>query len=90
VVIRSPCPNRDEPEFTDPDVFDPVRTRTRTSPSARRALLPRRAVGAVGGRVALNILLDRFPDLHTDPAEAPVFIPSVNMTGVRKLPLLLG
>ncbi|MDX6239229.1 MAG: hypothetical protein QOG10_4044, partial [Kribbellaceae bacterium] len=42
------------------------------------------------GRVALNILLDRFPNLRTDPAEAPVFIPSPTMTGVRKLPLLLN
>jgi cytochrome P450 len=40
------------------------------------------------GRIALNILFDRYPTLRTDPARPPEFIPSPNITGVRKLPLL--
>jgi hypothetical protein len=40
--------------------------------------------------VALNILLDRFPTLRTDPQAPPEFRPSPNMTGVDKLPLLIS
>ena len=41
------------------------------------------------GRVALNLIMDRFPDLRTDPDAPPEFMPNPNMTGVRRLPLLL-
>ncbi|AJC56910.1 cytochrome P450-like enzyme [Streptomyces sp. 769] len=38
--------------------------------------------------MALNILLDRFPNLRSDPDRPPRFLPSLSMTGVRELPLL--
>jgi cytochrome P450 len=83
--------NRDVRQFTDPDVFDVSRD---PNPQLGFGRGIHFCVGAplarLEGRVALNILLDRFPNLRTDPAEAPVFIPSPNMTGVRKLPLLLN
>ena len=41
------------------------------------------------GRVALNILMDRFPGLRTDPDAPPQFQPNPAMTGVRTLPLLV-
>jgi cytochrome P450 len=41
------------------------------------------------GRVALNILMDRFPGLRTDPDSPPQFQPNPAMTGVRTLPLLV-
>jgi cytochrome P450 len=81
--------NRDPREFADPDVFDPSRT---PNPHLGFGRGIHFCVGAplarLEGRVALDILLDRFPHLRTDPDEPPRFIPSPNMTGVRKLPLL--
>jgi cytochrome P450 len=83
--------NRDVRQFTDPDVFDVSRD---PNPQIGFGRGIHFCVGAplarLEGRVALNILLDRFPNLRTDPAEAPVSIPSPNMTGVHKLPLLLN
>jgi hypothetical protein len=33
-------------------------------------------------RVAFNLLLDRFPDLHVDPAVPPTFMAAPDTTGV--------
>ncbi|MGH4026912.1 MAG: cytochrome P450, partial [Pseudonocardiaceae bacterium] len=82
--------NRDARQFTDPDTFDPTRD---PNPHLAFGRGIHFCLGAplarLEGRVALNILLDRFPELRTDPQQPPEFIPSPNMTGVRKLPLLL-
>ncbi|MGI8309455.1 cytochrome P450 [Saccharopolyspora hattusasensis] len=82
--------NRDPRQFTAPDVFDVGRD---PNPHIAFGRGIHFCLGAplarLEGRVALNILLDRFPNLRTDPAEGPEFIPSPNMTGVRKLPLLV-
>ncbi len=40
------------------------------------------------GKVALSILLERFPNLRVDPEKQPVFLPNPNLTGVHSLPLL--
>ncbi|MEV6866889.1 hypothetical protein AB0M44_38595 [Streptosporangium subroseum] len=40
------------------------------------------------GRVALNILLDRFNPLRTDPDDPVEFMPAPTMTGLRRLPLI--
>ncbi|MGP4018409.1 cytochrome P450 [Saccharopolyspora sp. 5N708] len=83
--------NRDARQFADPDVFDITRD---PNPQIGFGRGIHFCLGAplarLEGRVALNILLDRFPRLRTDPANAPEFIPSPSMTGVRKLPLLLN
>jgi len=42
------------------------------------------------GRVATNLLLDRYPGLRCDPQDPPVFLPTPNMTGARRLPLVLA
>lgn len=82
--------NRDPRQFTAPDAFDIGRD---PNPHIGFGRGIHFCLGAplarLEGRVALNILLDRFPNLRTDPAEGPEFIPSPNMTGVRKLPLLV-
>ncbi|QFU89022.1 cytochrome P450 [Amycolatopsis sp. YIM 10] len=82
--------NRDPAHFTDPGVFDVTREPNKQIAFGRGIHF---CIGAplarLEGRVALNILLDRFPGLRTDPDEAPEFIPAPTMTGVRKLPLLL-
>ncbi|WP_436764087.1 cytochrome P450 [Streptosporangium sp. V21-05] len=81
--------NRDPREFADPDVFDPSRTPNHHLGFGRGIHF---CIGAplarLEGKVALDILLDRFPHLRTDPDEPPRFIPSPSMTGVRRLPLL--
>ncbi|KAA5836028.1 cytochrome P450 [Saccharopolyspora hirsuta] len=82
--------NRDPRQFTDPDVFDITRD---PNPQIGFGRGIHFCLGAplarLEGRVALNILLERFPNLRTDPAEAPEFLPSPAMTGVKRLPLLL-
>ncbi|MFZ6182298.1 cytochrome P450 [Nannocystis pusilla] len=83
--------NRDERQFARPDEYDPTRD---PNPHVAFGRGIHFCLGAplarLEGRVALGILLDRFPHLRTDPDARPEFIPSPNMTGVRKLPLLLG
>jgi hypothetical protein len=82
--------NRDPRQFTDPDRFDPTRD---PNPHVAFGRGIHFCIGAplarLEGRTALNILLDRFPTLRTDPQAPPEFLPSPNMTGVRTLPLLL-
>jgi cytochrome P450 len=41
------------------------------------------------GKVATNLLLDRYPGLRCDPQDPPVFLPTPNLTGTQRLPLLL-
>jgi cytochrome P450 len=81
--------NRDPRQFPDPDVFDVTRD---PNPQLGFGRGIHFCLGAplarLEGRVAMNILLDRFPALRTDPEQPPVFIPSPNMTGVRSLPIL--
>ncbi|TDD56571.1 cytochrome P450 [Saccharopolyspora elongata] len=83
--------NRDPRQFTDPDAFD---VRRDPNPQIGFGRGIHFCLGAplarLEGRVALNIMLDRFPNLRTDPVGGPEFLPSPNMTGVSKLPLLLG
>ncbi|CAL99581.1 hypothetical protein A8924_0621 [Saccharopolyspora erythraea NRRL 2338] len=82
--------NRDPRQFADPDVFDVTRD---PNPQIAFGRGIHFCVGAplarLEGKVALNILLDRFPHLRTDPDEGPTFLPAPTTTGVRKLPLLL-
>ncbi|GAA2404583.1 cytochrome P450 [Streptomyces coeruleofuscus] len=81
--------NRDPKVFTDPHTFDPTRDPNPHMAFGRGAHF---CIGAplarLEGRVALNILLDRFPNLRSDPDSPPVFLPSLSMTGVKKLPLV--
>ncbi|MGY6658250.1 cytochrome P450 [Amycolatopsis sp. TRM77291] len=90
VAIWVAAANRDPRTFTDPGTFDPARAHNPHLAFGRGIHF---CIGAplarLEGKTALNILLDRFPDLRTDPAAPPSFIPSPNMTGVNKLQLLL-
>lgn len=82
--------NRDPRQFAEPNVFDVTRD---PNPQLGFGRGIHFCLGAplarLEGRVALNLLLDRFPRLRTDPEHAPRFLPSPNMTGVSELPLLL-
>lgn len=81
--------NRDPRQFPDPDAFDPHRD---PSPHLAFGRGIHFCLGAplarLEGRVALNILLDRFDRLRTDPEDPVQFIPTPTLTGVRRLPLL--
>lgn len=82
--------NRDTRTFADGDVYDSTRD---PNPHVAFGRGIHFCVGAplarLEGRVAMNILLDRLPTLRTIPDEPPVFVPSPNMTGVSRLPLLV-
>ncbi|MFD1147920.1 cytochrome P450 [Saccharothrix hoggarensis] len=81
--------NRDPRQFADPDAFDLSRD---PNPHLGFGRGVHFCLGAplarLEGRVALDILLDRFPRLRTDPDRPAAFLPSPNLTGVRTLPLL--
>lgn len=80
--------NRDPRQFPNPDVFDPTR---HPNPQLGFGRGVHFCLGAplarLEGKIALDLLLDRFPKLATDPSDPPEFQPNPNMTGVRKLPL---
>jgi cytochrome P450 len=90
VMVWVAAANRDPRQFTDPDSYLVERD---PNPHLAFGRGIHFCIGAplarLEGRTALNILLDRFPVLRTDPQSPPEFLPSPNMTGVRTLPLLL-
>lgn len=81
--------NRDPRRFADPDVFDLTRDANAHLGFGRGVHFCLGApLARLEGRLALDVLLDRFPRLRTDPDREPVFLPSPNFTGVQSLPLL--
>ncbi|MBA8827442.1 hypothetical protein FHX42_004838 [Saccharopolyspora lacisalsi] len=91
LMVWSAAANRDSRQFTAPDTFDITRD---PNPHIAFGRGIHFCIGAplarLEGRVAMNILLDRFPELRTDPDRPPEFQPSPYMTGVNKLPLVTG
>jgi cytochrome P450 len=89
VVLWTGSANRDERQFAHPDVFDPARD---PNPHLGFGRGVHFCLGAplarLEGRIAMNILLDRFPVLRTDPGNPPVFMQTAEMCGVRSLPVL--
>lgn len=91
IMVWIAAANRDERTFADPDTFVPAREPNPHLAFGRSAHFCLGApLARLEGRVALNLLLDRYPALRSDPGARPEFQPSPNMTGVRKLPLLAG
>lgn len=89
LMIWIAAANRDERRFTDPGVYRADRDPNPHLAFGRGAHFCLGApLARLEGRVALEILLDRYPTLCVDPDNPPSFIPSPNTTGVRALPLL--
>ncbi|MFE0024429.1 cytochrome P450 [Amycolatopsis sp. NPDC059021] len=90
VAVWLGAANRDERVFPDPHTFDPERD---PNPHVTFGRGVHFCIGAplarLEGRIALNILFDRYPALRLDPERPPVFHPSPDITGVRELPVVL-
>lgn len=90
VMIWLAAANRDPRQFPRPHSFDLDRD---PNPHLAFGRGTHFCLGAplarLEGRIALNLLLDRYPHLRCDPADPPVFFRTPRMTGTTKLPLLL-
>ncbi|WP_158895619.1 cytochrome P450 [Amycolatopsis anabasis] len=90
ISITLGAANRDERQFADPHTYD---IRRDPNPHLAFGRGIHFCLGAplarLEGRIAMNMLLDRFPHLRCDPAEPPEFLTIPNLTGPQKLPLLL-
>jgi cytochrome P450 len=90
VLVWLAAANRDPRAFDEPDTFDPLRENlSHTHLAFSRGI--HFCIGAplarLEGRVAMSILLDRYPTVRTIPEEPPTFQPNPAMTGVKTLPL---
>ncbi|AWS43810.1 cytochrome P450 [Streptosporangium sp. 'caverna'] len=89
VMVWLGAANRDPRQFPDPVAFDPGRA---PNPHLAFGHGIHFCLGAplarLEGRVALNILLDRFDPLRTDPEDPVEFMSAPTMTGLRRLPLI--
>lgn len=90
VLVWLAAANRDPRAFDEPDTFDPLRKNlSHTHLAFSRGI--HFCIGAplarLEGRVAMSILLDRYPTVRTIPEEPPTFQPNPAMTGVKTLPL---
>jgi cytochrome P450 len=90
VMVWVAAANRDPRQFLHPDRFSLDRE---PNPHLAFGRGIHFCVGAplarLEGKVATNLLLDRYPRLRGDPQDPPAFLPTPNMTGARRLPLLL-
>ena len=90
VMVWVAAANRDSRQFVRPDVFDIDRD---PNPHLAFGRGIHFCVGAplarLEGKVATNLLWDRFPDLRCDPEDPPVFLPTPNLTGAQRLTLVL-
>ncbi|ALG07295.1 cytochrome P450 [Kibdelosporangium phytohabitans] len=88
VMVAIGAVNRDPRQFPNPDEFDLTRD---PNPHVGFGRGVHFCLGAplarLETRVAMNVLLDRLGDLRTDPANPPVFHPSIEMGGARHLPV---
>ncbi|MGV9856152.1 cytochrome P450 [Streptomyces sp. NPDC003442] len=83
--------NRDPAQFPEPNVFDPTR-----DPNAHLAFgrgihfCLGAPLARLEGRLGLNLLLERFPELRTDPDNPPEFWALPHVIATSKLPLRVG
>ncbi|MFI5608163.1 cytochrome P450 [Amycolatopsis sp. NPDC051903] len=90
VLLWLAAANRDPRAFDEPDTFNPLRediSHTHLAFSRGIHFCIGAPLARLEGRVAVDILLDRYPSLSTIPGEVPTFQPNPGMTGVKTLPL---
>ncbi|MGH4028801.1 cytochrome P450 [Actinomycetota bacterium Odt1-20B] len=88
IMLWLSAANRDPRQFERPDVFDASRTPNAHLGFGRGVHFCLGApLGRLEGRIVMDILLDRFPVLRTDPATPPTFMQAEHLTGVKSLPL---
>jgi cytochrome P450 len=89
VAVWISTANRDERVFEDPHTFDPTRA---VNPHIAFGRGVHFCIGAAlarrEGRIAMNALFDRFPQLRCDPANPPTFMANPNLNGVTRLPVI--
>lgn len=82
--------NRDPLRFANPEEFDPGRN---PNPHIVFGHGVHFCLGArlarLEGKIAINALLDRYPDFTTDPDKPVTFFPSEDMVGVRSMDVLV-
>jgi cytochrome P450 len=92
VMVMLGAANRDESRYPDPDRFDIFRTDPR--PHISFGLGPHSCLGLnlarMEMRVALNLLLDRLPNLRLDPAADDPHIRGQAFRSPTALPVLFG
>nr|AXL05359.1 cytochrome P450 [uncultured bacterium] len=82
--------NREERIFADPHTFDPTRDyKLHLSWGHGVHFCLGTPLSRLEGRIAQNILFDRYPELRTDPERPPVSQPSPDFTGLQSLPVIL-
>ena len=92
VMVMLGAANRDETRFPDPDRFDIFRTDPR--PHISFGMGPHSCLGLnlarMEMRVALNLLLDRLPNLRLDPAAEDPHIRGQAFRSPTAIPVLFG
>ncbi|MEW2529330.1 cytochrome P450 [Streptomyces sp. NPDC047071] len=88
VLLWFGAANRDERIFADPMAFDPGRTPNPQLGFGRGIhFCLGAALARMEGRVTLNMLLDRYAELRTDPDKPPTFMQAPDTMGVSSLPI---
>jgi cytochrome P450 len=91
VMVWVGAANRDERQFDNPHVLDAGRAPNPHLGFGRGVhFCIGRRLARMEGRAAVNILLDRFPKLRTDPDNPPTFYQIADAGGVETLPVLTG
>lgn len=81
--------NRDPRKFDRPDEFLPDRAPNPHLGFGRGVhICPGRALGRLESRVAVDVLLDRFPTLRVDPENKPRFYQIADAGGLSNLPVV--
>ncbi len=90
VFVMVNSANRDPRAFDTPDIFDITRRQNRHLTFGQGIHLCMGAkLAREEGRVAVQKLFDRFPDLALDPEEGPEWLDAMVPRGTRRLPVRL-